>query len=405
MAIRYMGTKRVLAPLVRQAILDLQPQERVADLFSGMGSVASSLAPDLPILANDALSFTAAFARARFMESRRSSADSIIRRLIPYYSEHYRGLLTHFRGRIEAEEDALVAGQQSLWDFMNTAPHVGNSPWYKDHADYARQLRGEADLAYCLASLYFSSGYFGTRQAMELDALRYAIDRVTSDGYGGDRDWLLSSWISAAAVVINAPGHTAQYLKPTNENAYRRIRRQWARGVWSTFLDQLGRIQLCGDRNWRLQNRITSMDALEFVEDQWLVDKVGLVYADPPYTVDQYSRYYHVYETLYLYDFPDSVGIGRYRADRFRTTFSLASSVLSAFERLLSGISRARVPLVLSYPSTGLLIKKGTQLDELLTSYFTIHQIIEVELEHSTMGASKGASKKTALERIYVCSP
>jgi len=147
------------------------------------------------------------------------------------------------------------------------------------------------------------------------------------------------------------------------------------------------------------------MDALEFVEDASLADGVGLIYADPPYTEDQYSRYYHVYETLYLYDYPESTGIGRYRSDRFRTEFSLASSVRAAFEQLFSGISRAEVPLVLSYPSNGLLAKKGTQPDELLSDYFTVQQVIEARLEHSTMGASKGASKKTALERIYVCTP
>ena len=28
----------------------------------------------------------------------------------------------------------------------------------------------------------------------------------------------------------------------------------------------------------------------------------AIIYADPPYTDDQYSRFYHLYETALLYD-------------------------------------------------------------------------------------------------------
>jgi adenine-specific DNA-methyltransferase len=206
-----------------------------------------------------------------------------------------------------AEEYAVASGRHSLMEFMITAPHVGTSPSYRARAEQARLHEERGASAYCLTTLYFSGGYFGTRQAIELDALRYAIDQVIPGGAGGDRDWLLSAWIATAAAIINAPGHTAQFLKPASEKAYRRIRSNWSRGVWSTFLDQAKRLQPCGDRNWRLQNRISSMDALEFVEEAEAFETIGLVYADPPYTEDQYSRYYHVYETLYLYDYPDSV--------------------------------------------------------------------------------------------------
>jgi adenine-specific DNA methylase len=56
MPVRYMGTKRALAPLVRELIDDLaRPGDRVTDLFSGMGSVASALAPQYSVTTNDLL--------------------------------------------------------------------------------------------------------------------------------------------------------------------------------------------------------------------------------------------------------------------------------------------------------------------------------------------------------------
>jgi len=46
------------------------------------------------------------------------------------------------------------------------------------------------------------------------------------------------------------------------------------------------------------QNRVEVSDALSLLKSS-RVSSVTAVYADPPYTKDQYSRYYHVYETMY----------------------------------------------------------------------------------------------------------
>jgi adenine-specific DNA-methyltransferase len=68
-----------------------------------------------------------------------------------------------------------------------------------------------------LTQYYFAAGYFSLRQAMQFDALRYAIDSTLLSDC--DRDWALAAWICTAARLANAPGHTAQYLKPNNEQA------------------------------------------------------------------------------------------------------------------------------------------------------------------------------------------
>jgi adenine-specific DNA-methyltransferase len=126
------------------------------------------------------------------------------------------------------------------------------------------------------------------------------------------------------------------------------------------------------------------------------------VYADPPYTKDHYSRYYHVYETLYRYDYPDSVGQGRYRADRQPSQFSIMSTAVGAFEDLFDAVAARGLPLVLSYPENGLATHR-VDLVRLLERYFTVETVLEVPLDHSTLGGSKGPTTKAARERIYVC--
>lgn len=400
-SLRYMGTKRALAPTVRDVIMGFERRDQVADLFSGMGSVATSMASTAQVLTNDVLAFTTTFARARFLLSERVPARDMARRLFPHFSVAYELLRDDFGLRMSREQKALAAGRRELADFMDTAPHVGNSDWYRRHA--RRAADSSSVERYRLAVLYFSAGYFSTAQAAQLDALRYAIDQLDEkDAVSGD--WLMAAWLATAAVVINAPGHTAQFLKPGNEEVYKRIRRQWQRSVWAVFVEQLDAIQPVGTKKWRAGNSVCSDDALELLDSPDF-DGVAVVYADPPYTKDHYSRFYHVYETLYRYDFPASQGVGRYRPDRFQTPFSLVRNVEDAFRRLFAGVAKRGLPLVLSYPDNGLLHRGDTRVTALLEEHFSIRNAYHITLQHSTLGASSGSRTKSALEGVYVCVP
>jgi adenine-specific DNA-methyltransferase len=365
-----------------------------------MGSVATSLAPVASVLTNDALAFTTTFARARFLEGERLPTRTVARRLFPDFRTAYEHLRDEFGHRMARERGALASEtREDLDSYMETAPHVGNSDRYRRRCRTAKE--GASFERYCMTVLYFSAGYFSTAQAAQLDAIRYAIDEYED---AASRDWLMSAWLAAAGAVINAPGHAAQYLKPGNDEVYKRIRRQWQRPVWSIFIEKLDRIQAVGTKKWRSHNAVCNSDALELVEAA-AFDRVGIVYADPPYTKDHYSRFYHVYETLYRYDFPESEGAGRYRPDRFNTPFSLARSVEAAFRKLFEDVAARGLPLVLSYPENGLLHRDGRRVTALLEEHFTIKQAHHITLQHSTLGASKGSHVKSALEGVYVCVP
>ena len=386
---------------MRDAVASLVKRGQVADLFSGMGSVATSMASTAPVLTNDTLAFTTTFARARFLPSERPPISQMVRGLFPDFCLAYERLRDDFSLRISRERTALALDRSELADYMDTAPHVGNSDWYRRHARHAAGSNSVE--RYRLAVIYFSAGYFSTAQAAELDALRYAIDR-SDERDAVSRDWLLAAWLGSAGVVINAPGHTAQFLKPGNDAVYKRIRRQWQRAVWPAFIDQLDAIQAIGTKKWRSRNGVCNEDALTLLESSDF-DNVAVVYADPPYTKDHYSRFYHVYETLYRYDFPASHGVGRYPRDRFQTPVALLGNVEEAFGSLFTGVAQRGLPLVLSYPDNGLLHRGKTHVAALLEDHFSILATHHVTLQHSTLGASSGSSTKAAHEGVYVCVP
>jgi adenine-specific DNA-methyltransferase len=365
-----------------------------------MGSVAESLQDQIPVVTNDALSFTAAISRARFTNTYSApDAASVLNRLRPLYLEKVADLSSRFDIQLREEKAALSGCQEALATYMLHARHVGNDPV---RASAARDAAGEtSDLRYCLATLYFSAGYFSLRQAIAIDALRCAID---TEGRPEETDWLLGSWLVGLSALTNAPGHTAQFLKPNSWAGYKRILRTWNRSVWSQFESAMKLVRPVGSASWRGQNEAFVCDAIELVDSDRL-SSVGAFYADPPYTKDQYSRYYHVYETLYRYDFPDSKGAGRIRSDRFSTKFCLKSSVVAAFHDLCRGVASRRAPLVISYPDQGLLDNAGWTLQDIASSYFYDVRKRSIDALHSTMGASKGSPQIRTTENLYVCQP
>lgn len=400
--IRYMGTKRHIAHRVRSLVTDLEPEGRVLDLFSGMGAVTESLAGVRSVVANDALSFTNVFARCRFRDqSREHTVAAVLDLLRSNYRDSVAALTAGNRDALRHEQRALEGSPEDLADYIRDAVVVATSEAAAAKAVAARSATGMEH--YKLATLYFGAGYFGLRQAIHLDSLRYAIDSLEADP-APSRDWLLAAWLGAASTVVNAPGHTAQFLRPNDQAAFSRIRRYWRRSVWEEFQDRLMELKPVGTSTWRRNNKVVNSDALDLLATGDMRG-IGAVYADPPYTKDQYSRYYHVYETLYRYDYPDSHGAGRVRSDRVSTGFCLKTQVVQSFSDLFRHTAERGVPLILSYPSGGLLGVAGSSVEELAAGVLNITKKVSFEARHSTLGASSGSTTKDATENLYVCCP
>src|SRR5436309_1358626 len=208
--IRYMGTKRDIASRVVGLLPVSHRNGAVMDLFSGMGSVASALADVSPVITNDALAFTAVFARSRFLPSRRLPPLQVLRGLKPMYDEHRDWLQNRFAKTLGQENLALNGTRSTLAAHMNGFDHAAKSETVRQ---YVKRIRGERNhRRYQLASLYYGAGYVSLRQAIQIDAIRYSIDVTPMDV---DANWLKAAWLSAAGTVLNAPGHSAQYLKPS----------------------------------------------------------------------------------------------------------------------------------------------------------------------------------------------
>ena len=115
----------------------------------------------------------------------------------------------------------------------------------------------------------------------------------------------------------------------------------------------------------------------------------SLWYLDPPYTRDQYSRFYHFLETLARGDEPELAHGARYREDRFKSAFCSSRSAASELRDLFSAIRERspRASVLLSYSSRGLLTRE--ELAGAAAGCFELAGFEEIPYSYSTQGKGR----------------
>lgn len=401
--IGYMGTKRFLAPHVKSVISDCA-DGAVVDVFSGMGAVAASLADYRPVWVNDAQMFSHVAGKALFT-SKKSLPDleHIKRFLTDHFHENQYKLTRRFHSLLENERAALADGSVQALNLTSSAIIERMTSDFVNREQLILATQTNAN-PYRLFTLAYSGRFFSLSQAIEIDSLKYAVDSA----YGSYRSAETKRWLNIAIGVAmlrvaSSTGHFAQYLTPNSSNS-RYLTSQRKRSVFSTFWLELGRFEPVGSREWRKSNRAFCGDATSLLQRLFLVgEKPAVVYADPPYTDDQYSRFYHLWETLIYYDYPVSAGKGCYRPGRFQTPFALKSKVEFAIESLAFAARSLGSDLVLSYPANGLLSEVSMQVEEVVGRHYpACERVVSLDHKHSTMGASKGSASTDVTEIIYL---
>jgi adenine-specific DNA-methyltransferase len=398
-----MGTKRELAPFVSRLIADCG-EGPFLDLFAGTCSVASAVGANREIWSNDTQLFATEVARALTMSRdfpMRSARAADL--LFPAYQKNMTALTERLAPFLAREREAIEAGSVPAVQRLHAEiPSVLNDS--NVAAARARLARRPKTFPYRLFAYSYGGTYFGLRQSVQMDSVRFAIDQASASGRLGasDRRWLLLALCQSAARVATSTGHFAQYLKIGAKNK-RWFCAQRKRSVWIGMLDAIDDFFPIGPARWRLQNRVFRRDAVSLLKYlRSRKESPGVIYADPPYTQDQYSRYYHIYETLLLYDYPRITGTGRYRGNRYTSQFSMKRHVMDSIEKLISHSASLSCELVLSYPENGLLDEPSKTIRNALKSHYAaVDEPVVVNHIHSSMGASKGSESSPVKELIF----
>lgn len=392
----YMGTKRAIAKTVSEAC-SIGSDGPLLELFSGLSAVGLASGTRRKLWFNDVQKFSNLYCEVIFTSQ--GNVGGVLENWGSFgslYDRHMQFLEGVFGGYENAETAVWAKGD---WEEIRK--------WEEDTFPQIYALGGKLSRTelHHLFSTTYSLGYFGLAQALQADSVRWAIDemRKREEISESSHRFAVLAFCRSISNASNSTGHFAQYLTP-NEKNLNRIRQKREVSVPAAFEEALRQLRPVGTQRWRATNHVFNDDAVALTSKWPLIDETPkVVYADPPYTDDQYSRYYHVLETAILYDYPQISGKGRYRSGRFSSDFSLASKVKFAFEELVRNAADLGSALVISYPGKGLLPDSVEVIPDLLSKHFSkVKKPTSLAHQHSTMGASKGPHKHDVDEWLFV---
>lgn len=435
--IQYLGSKQRLAKTIATVIDEITPgKARVGDLFAGSGVVSALLGRSRPVTAVDVQAFSQTLTTALLQ----SKVEHYSALTPPGFMQRVEALSleieSHLAPLLEFEEEALQRAALGdpeqlvqLIEFGSVAVH-GQRP-LKDCPTYLANVLSRAleqleasrfDAADLTATRYFGGPYFSYRQAATLDAI-YMAGKSLPDP--SSSRCAMGVLLSTASEIVNTVGKQfAQPMKLKKSDGHvpplllQRALRDRTFDVVSVFQDWTTRWQEHASSATAFRHQVVRGEVIEFVSR----DRACKVYyADPPYTIDHYSRFYHVLETLILRDSPRldemkkrgelSVMRGVYRMGRHQSIFCVPSAAPTAFDQLFAGTARRGAPLVLSYSpfdeQEGHRARLLTLADMVATANRHYRRVSVMEInEHSHRKLNAKAQNvgiRSDAERLIIC--
>ena len=219
----------------------------------------------------------------------------------------------------------------------------------------------------------YTDTYFSGEQCEEIDCLRYAIDQAGEN----NRNYYLTLLMSAMCDAQSTTGHFAQYL----DKDHRRVKVLRAMSIVDLFYKKMKSFD-----NFvisKYENRTFNLDYKDLFKLESMND-VKLFYLDSPYTSDQYSRFYHLLETVCKYDYPELSYKAKYRNDRIQSDFCYKGRVLSEFENIISFCKKHNAKLVISYSNHG--VAAVEDIKTIAQKYYDKVNVKNLDFKHSSQG-------------------
>ena len=359
---KYMGSKRIL---LQNGLGDILKEElcsaaRLVDLFCGAGSVSWFVSSRLkkPVLACDLQLYAVTLVGAVIKRTRTIDVQ-MLDELWLQRAEHIRSELRGWR-----QATRLDTGERDTEE------------WWRASQDLCSSNIG-APTSIIWRS--YGGHYFSATQALSFDAMLNAMpDKEEFE------DVCLAATIMAASRCAASPGHTAQPFKATR-TAKKYLQEAWRRDPFVYARAALE--SLCSLHSFERGSAIVA-DANELATE---LETDDVVFVDPPYSAVQYSRFYHVLETIARKNCENVEGVGRYPPpnERPNSRYSRKGGSMAAISDLLHTLRSKECTVVLTFPraecSNGL---SGDMIKQIASGLFDVSSR-SVRRSFSTLGGNK----------------
>ena len=371
--IQYLGSKQKLLSNILEILETITNKQdaTVCDIFSGSGVVTQYLSKKYNTISVDIQKYSTVLTSA--LINNNFSQKKIIKFINEIstesnYIEQWKIFQEINTYELDAINNAKLEDPLQLAHFINNvslydffySKDTSKSP-NKDLEKILFNLKAQFNRKSLLITLYFGGVYFSIKQAFQMDCILHKIEN--GEYTEKEKNFLKGILLSVASHIVNTVGKQfAQPIKLLNKEGQpkklliSRTIRDREYNVLELFKEWAVRY-INNQTTSTKEHQFYSQDYNEFLEQYQ--GRIDCFYADPPYTIDHYSRFYHVLESIVRYDFPalmkkfvngkEILMNGLYRDDRHQSPFSIKSQVNMAFTNLFRGCKRFNAPIILSY--------------------------------------------------------
>lgn len=429
--IQYMGSKMKLVKQIHTLVEEVSEGGGFCDLFTGSGVVSNYMSQFYTVYSCDIQEYSKAITTALLQRNSQSTNDcqQFIQKCLS--SSFYKDLEENLSPLISLEKNTLAKAKDGHVDALisftqNTSLYIHQhnpsqlSPTTElleaKNKYLSSSVAGRANITFLYGGVYFSF-----EQTLLIDTILHCMQEKETVA----KNLFLAALLSTASEIGNTVGkqfaQPMKLLSKTKTPKKLQISRTLQDRTYSVqkyFLHYCGRY-LSSSQNNNRSHQVHCESYEEFLTRD--LSRVSCFYADPPYTIDHYSRFYHVLETIALNDRPklnirkdkgkEVVMNGLYRDDRHQSPFCIPSQVKGAFETMVKGCSQYGKPLIVSYSPFDEATEDRARLlslGEIKSICLQYYQVVNIHKdynhEHKRLHSNQKTSQKESNEVFIVCS-
>lgn len=397
---QYLGSKARISNWIMHEIKNSLPDtDCFIDAFAGTGVVGTVAANNgYKLYANDIQPYSYCILQSMLAQPVKGLSKAIIdlKKLseVPIKSMLSSDISVH----VEEEDRFFSESKNGKLNWKKYRDFCERTPIVTPTKEFI--LSKKTEKTYDLFTTYYANTYFGVRQCIQLDLLR----KVASKYPENICYHIIAATLASMTYAVSSTTHLAQYLKPNSAATTKNLIGKRSINIISDVIDRLTGLSKT--------KPTTTPDCLHNSDFRVAINSIKpgpnhVIYVDPPYFKEHYSRYYHILDTFCLYDYPmltynprtDAVTSGRYREGRIVSEFGLKSSVKRAFADLFKlGLSH-NSNIVISYAETSLVEKNELISIANICGYKA--DIKEITIMHSGQGQPRNNLVK---EFLFVCT-
>ena len=341
--LNYPGSKKRLLDFITNTVQKYGKKgATILDIFAGTHAVGYALKNDYKILANDAEIYSFIIGKCLLENYSEFNFARIENQFRLLYENNLTLLQKNFP-EYEEENNILNRGDK---DALVNFNHKIKTIWQDGYKN-----RFSDNTIFHLFSTYYSNTYFGLNQSMQIDSIRYSIDQFNNSNIF--YILLTCLYFAMKECVFSKDGHMAQPLSVEKKADVLLKKRN--KSIFDIFITKLHSFET-GEVIWSSfgKNHVYNMPVSELLKKE-IIDNCDIIYADPPYTDMQYSRYYHILETITRYDYPaithqhGRCSTGLYREHRFQSPLSQHGKARYCIEELIKFSKEKKKTIIFSY--------------------------------------------------------